>query len=52
MPADVKSIDALRDWYAAFTGYGEMLSESLAQYSALMVMEHHFGREKMRRFLK
>ena len=29
-----------------------MLSESLAQYSALMVMEHHFGREKMRRFLK
>lgn len=30
MPADVRSIDALRDWYAALTGYGEMLSESLA----------------------
>ena len=30
MPADVRSIDALREWYAALTGYGEMLSESLA----------------------
>ena len=29
-----------------------MLSESLAQYSALMVMEHEYGREHMRRFLK
>jgi aminopeptidase N len=29
-----------------------MLSESLAQYSALMVMEHEYGREKMRKFLK
>ena len=29
-----------------------MLSESLAQYSALMVMEHAYGREHMRRFLK
>ncbi len=29
-----------------------MLSESLAQYSALMVMEHEYGRDKMRRFLK
>jgi aminopeptidase N len=29
-----------------------VLSESLAQYSALMVMEHEYGREKMRRFLK
>jgi len=29
-----------------------MLSESLAQYSALMVMEHEYGRGKMRRFLK
>ncbi|MBI2571982.1 MAG: hypothetical protein HYV63_33645 [Candidatus Schekmanbacteria bacterium] len=29
-----------------------MLSESLAQYSALMVMEREFGEEKMRRFLK
>ena len=29
-----------------------MLSESLAQYSALMVMEHEYGAHKMRRFLK
>jgi aminopeptidase N len=29
-----------------------LLSESLAQYSALMVMEKEYGRNKMRRFLK
>jgi hypothetical protein len=29
-----------------------MLSESLAQYSALMVMEHEYGPAKMRKFLK
>jgi ABC-2 type transport system permease protein len=29
-----------------------MLSETMAQYSALMVMEHEYGPEKMRRFLK
>jgi ABC-type transport system involved in multi-copper enzyme maturation permease subunit len=29
-----------------------VLSESLAQYSALMVMEHTYGRDKMRRFLR
>jgi len=29
-----------------------VLSESLAQYSALMVMEQEYGRGKMRRFLK
>ena len=29
-----------------------VLSESLAQYSALMVMEHEYGPGKMRRFLK
>jgi hypothetical protein len=29
-----------------------MLSESLAQYSALMVMEQAYGRERMRQFLK
>ena len=28
------------------------LSEMLAQYSALMVMEHRYGRDAMRRFLK
>jgi ABC-type transport system involved in multi-copper enzyme maturation permease subunit len=29
-----------------------MLTETLAQYSALMVMEKEYGRDKMRRFLK
>jgi len=29
-----------------------MLSESLSQYSALMVMEHEYGPRKMRKFLK
>jgi ABC-2 type transport system permease protein len=29
-----------------------LLSESLAQYSALMVMKHEYGPDKMRRFLK
>jgi ABC-type transport system involved in multi-copper enzyme maturation permease subunit len=29
-----------------------MLSESLAQYSALMVMEHEYGPQKMRKFLR
>jgi ABC-2 type transport system permease protein len=31
---------------------GSMLAETLAQYSALMVMEKEYGRDKMRRFLK
>jgi aminopeptidase N len=31
---------------------GTMLSETLAQYSALMVMKHRYGEEQMRRFLK
>lgn len=30
----------------------EMLSESFSQYSALMVMEKEYGREKMKKFLK
>lgn len=29
-----------------------VLSETLAQYSALMVMEHRFGRDQMRKFLR
>src|SRR3546814_9441661 len=29
-----------------------MLSESLAQYSALMVMEYEYGSRKMRKFLR
>ena len=30
MAADVRSIDALRDWHATLTGYGESLAEALA----------------------
>ncbi len=30
MEADVRSIDAVRDWHAALAGYGEMLAEALA----------------------
>jgi ABC-type transport system involved in multi-copper enzyme maturation permease subunit len=29
-----------------------LMSETMAQYSALMVMEHEYGRDKMHRFLK
>jgi ABC-type transport system involved in multi-copper enzyme maturation permease subunit len=29
-----------------------LMSETMAQYSALMLMEHEYGRDKMRRFLK
>ncbi len=31
---------------------GTMLSESLAQYTALMVMQKEYGKDRMRRFLK
>lgn len=31
---------------------GTMLSETLAQYSALMVMKHRYGEDQIRRFLK
>ncbi|HEX8062451.1 MAG TPA: M1 family aminopeptidase [Allosphingosinicella sp.] len=36
----------------ADTQGGTMLSETLAQYSALMVMKHRYGEDKIRRFLK
>ncbi|MEA3053442.1 MAG: type transport system permease protein [Sphingomonadales bacterium] len=36
----------------AETQGGTMLSETLAQYSALMVMKHLYGEDKIRRFLK
>ena len=37
---------------AASVEGGNSLSETLAQYSALMVMRHHYGEEMMTRFLK
>lgn len=44
-------------WWAhqvigADTQGSTMLSETMAQYSALMVMEKRYGKDKMRRFLK
>lgn len=37
---------------AAFMQGGEMLVETFAQWSALMVMEHEYGRDQMRKFLR
>jgi ABC-2 type transport system permease protein len=53
----VTAHEIAHQWWAhqvvgANTQGATMLSESLAQYSALMVMEKEYGREKMRRFLK
>jgi aminopeptidase N len=43
-------------WAHQFIGAGmrgtEMMSESFAQYAALMVMEREYGRDKMNKFLK
>ena len=43
-------------WAHQFCGAGmqgsEMMSESFAQYSALMVMEHEYGKDKMKKFLE
>ncbi len=53
----VTAHEAAHQWWAhqvvgADVQGATMLSESLAQYSALMVMEQEYGRQKMRRFLK
>jgi ABC-2 type transport system permease protein len=53
----VTAHEAAHQWWAhqvigANVQGSTMLSESLSQYSALMVMEHEYGPHKMRRFLK
>ena len=53
----VTAHEAAHQWWAhqvvgANVQGATMLSESLAQYSALMVMEHEYGPRQMRRFLK
>ena len=53
----VTAHEAAHQWWAhqvigANVQGATMLSESLAQYSALMVMEKEYGRDKMRQFLK
>jgi ABC-2 type transport system permease protein len=65
-PADPKDIDypyyvtaheVAHQWWAhqvigAYTQGATMMSETLAQYSALMVMKKKYGDAKMKRFLK
>jgi ABC-2 type transport system permease protein len=56
-PFYVTAHEVAHQWWAhqvlgANTEGSEMLSESLAEYSALMVMEREFGRERMRKFLR
>jgi len=47
MPADVRSIDALREWYAALGGYGEMLAESLAGVELEIRRGHEWLHEQL-----
>jgi aminopeptidase N len=56
-PFYVTSHEVAHQWWAhqVIGGYVQgatLLSETLSQYSALMVMEKEYGPEKMRRFLK
>lgn len=56
-PFYVTAHEIAHQWWAHQTIGGKvqgctLMSESLAQYSALMVMEKAYGPEKMRRFLK
>jgi hypothetical protein len=53
----VTAHEAAHQWWAhqvvgAASQGATVLSETLAQYSALMVMEREYGRERMRKFLK
>ena len=54
---DVTAHEVAHQWWAhrvigADMQGSTMLSESLAQYSSLMVMQHLYGKHKMRKFLK
>lgn len=56
-PFYVTAHEVAHQWWAhqvlgADTEGSEMLSESLAEYSALMVMEREYGKERMRKFLR
>src|SRR5690606_34404581 len=56
-PFYVTSHELAHQWWAhqligAQVQGSEMLSETFSQYSALMVMEHEYGRDKMKKFLK
>lgn len=54
---DVTAHEVAHQWWAhrvigAWMQGSTMLSESLAQYSSLMVMQHQYGASQMRKFLK
>jgi ABC-type transport system involved in multi-copper enzyme maturation permease subunit len=56
-PFYVTAHEVAHQWWAhqvigGFVQGATLLSETMAQYSALMVMEKEYGPEKMRRFLK
>jgi ABC-2 type transport system permease protein len=56
-PFYVTAHEVAHQWWAhqvlgANTEGSEMLSESLAEYSALMVMEQEYGKQRMRKFLR
>ena len=56
-PFYVTAHEVAHQWWAhqvlgANTEGSEMLSESLAEYSSLMVMEREYGKERMRKFLR
>ena len=56
-PFYVTAHEVAHQWWAhqvlaGNTQGATILSETLAQYSSLMVMKHHYGDAKMRRFLK
>ena len=57
MPYYVTAHEMAHQWWAhqvmsANTQGGTMLVETLAQYSALLVMDQHYGKDKIRKFLK
>jgi ABC-2 type transport system permease protein len=57
VPYYVTAHEIAHQWWAnqvmpANTQGASMLSETLSQYSALMVMEHKYGKDQIRKFLK
>src|SRR5688572_3015746 len=48
--ADVRSIDAVREWHAALTGYGENLAEALAGVAMEIRRGHDWLHEQLGRW--
>lgn len=56
-PYFVTAHEVAHQWWGhqttpAFVQGGEFLNESLAEYSALLVLKHRYGEQRMRRFLR